>query len=102
MPAARAPPRTLRPGSRRACAAAASLVVGLAAAHAARADLLAGGVAGLVAGAMSMAAGKDASVSSQSDTKIADLARERAELAADWDQEHEELAPSPSVPPCRW
>jgi hypothetical protein len=51
---------------------------------------------------MSMAAGKDASVSSQSDTKIADLARERAELAADWDQEHEELAPSPSVPPCRW
>jgi VIT1/CCC1 family predicted Fe2+/Mn2+ transporter len=70
----------------------ASLVVGVAAAHAARADLLTAGVAGLVAGAMSMAAGEYVSVSSQSDTENADLARERAELAADADHEHEELA----------
>jgi VIT1/CCC1 family predicted Fe2+/Mn2+ transporter len=70
----------------------ASLVVGVAAAHAARADLLTAGVAGLVAGAMSMAAGEYVSVSSQSDTENADLERERAELAADADHEHEELA----------
>jgi VIT1/CCC1 family predicted Fe2+/Mn2+ transporter len=50
------------------------------------------GVAGLVAGAMSMAAGEYVSVSSQSDTETADLARERGELAADQGAEHAELA----------
>jgi VIT1/CCC1 family predicted Fe2+/Mn2+ transporter len=55
----------------------ASLVIGVAAAEAARADVLVAGVAGLVAGAMSMAAGEYVSVSSQSDTEKADLQRER-------------------------
>jgi VIT1/CCC1 family predicted Fe2+/Mn2+ transporter len=59
----------------------ASLVVGVAAASANPADVLVAGVAGLVAGAMSMAAGEYVSVSSQSDTESADLARERRELA---------------------
>ena len=58
----------------------ASLVVGVAAANAARGDVLVAGVAGLVAGALSMAAGEYVSVSSQSDTEQADLALERAEL----------------------
>ena len=58
----------------------ASLIVGVAAASAARADILIAGVAGLVAGAMSMAAGEYVSVSSQSDTEQADVVRERAEL----------------------
>jgi VIT1/CCC1 family predicted Fe2+/Mn2+ transporter len=58
----------------------ASLIVGVAAAAAARNDILITGVAGLVAGAMSMAAGEYVSVSSQSDTELADLARERQEL----------------------
>jgi VIT1/CCC1 family predicted Fe2+/Mn2+ transporter len=60
----------------------ASLIVGVAAASAASSDILVAGVAGLVAGAMSMAAGEYVSVSSQSDTEQADLARERAELAS--------------------
>lgn len=58
----------------------ASLVVGVAAASANPADVLVAGVAGLVAGAMSMAAGEYVSVSSQADTENADLARERHEL----------------------
>jgi len=61
----------------------ASLVVGVAAAHATSHDILVAGVAGLVAGAMSMAAGEYVSVSSQADTEGADLARERKELATD-------------------
>lgn len=59
----------------------ASLVVGVAAANAARGDILIAGVAGLVAGSLSMAAGEYVSVSSQSDTERADTARETAELA---------------------
>ena len=61
----------------------ASLVIGIAAAQSSRTQVLVAGVAGLVAGAMSMAAGEYVSVSSQSDTERADLAIERAELAAD-------------------
>ncbi|WP_353199639.1 VIT family protein [Sandarakinorhabdus sp.] len=70
----------------------ASLILGVAASGAARPALLVAGVAGLVAGAMSMAAGEYVSVSSQSDTEAADLARERAELAADPAHELAELA----------
>jgi vacuolar iron transporter family protein len=70
----------------------ASLMVGVAAASAGRGELLVVGVAGLVAGAMSMAAGEYVSVSSQSDTENADLARERAELDAHPAAEHNELA----------
>jgi len=70
----------------------ASLVLGVAAANAARGDILIAGVAGLVAGAMSMAAGEYVSVRSQSDTEAADLARERSELAADAEAEQRELA----------
>jgi VIT1/CCC1 family predicted Fe2+/Mn2+ transporter len=70
----------------------ASLILGVAAAGADRQALLVAGVAGLVAGAMSMAAGEYVSVSSQSDTEAADLARERAELAADPEHELQELA----------
>jgi VIT1/CCC1 family predicted Fe2+/Mn2+ transporter len=70
----------------------ASLIVGVAAAHANRSAILVAGVAGLVAGAMSMAAGEYVSVSSQSDTEKADLEREREELARDADHEHAELA----------
>ena len=70
----------------------ASLIVGVAAASAATSDVLIAGVAGLVAGAMSMAAGEYVSVSSQSDTEQADLARERAELASQPAFEREELA----------
>ncbi len=70
----------------------ASLVVGVAAAHATRGSVLVAGGAGLVAGAMSMAAGEYVSVSSQADTEQADLARERRELETDWDHEHQELA----------
>ena len=61
----------------------ASLVVGVAAAHAPATTVLVAGVAGLVAGAMSMAAGEYVSVSSQADTEQADLERERKELAED-------------------
>ena len=59
----------------------ASLVVGVAAANAERSDIMLAGVAGLVAGALSMAAGEYVSVSSQADTERADLAKERTELA---------------------
>jgi len=69
----------------------ASLVVGVAAAHATSHDILVAGVAGLVAGAMSMAAGEYVSVSSQADTEQADLARERKELATDEPAELAEL-----------
>ena len=69
-----------------------SLVVGIAASGTARADLLLAGVAGLVAGALSMAAGEYVSVQSQADTERADLLRERGELAADPHGELEELA----------
>jgi len=70
----------------------ASLIVGVAAAEANRGSVLVAGVAGLVAGAMSMAAGEYVSVSSQSDTERADLSREREELATDQEREHAELA----------
>jgi len=70
----------------------ASLVVGVAASGAARGEVLIAGVAGLVAGALSMAAGEYVSVSSQADTEHADLARERKELAADPGAEEDELA----------
>ena len=70
----------------------ASLIVGVAAAAATRNDVLIAGVAGLVAGAMSMAAGEYVSVSSQSDTEQADLARERKELADNPAFERDELA----------
>jgi VIT1/CCC1 family predicted Fe2+/Mn2+ transporter len=70
----------------------ASLIVGVAAASAARADVLIAGAAGLVAGAMSMAAGEYVSVSSQHDTEQADLTRERGELANEPQHEREELA----------
>jgi len=70
----------------------ASLIVGVAAAAAARNDVLIAGVAGLVAGAMSMAAGEYVSVSSQSDTEKADLSRERTELTASPEFELDELA----------
>jgi VIT1/CCC1 family predicted Fe2+/Mn2+ transporter len=69
----------------------ASLIVGVAAAAATKNDVLLAGVAGLVAGAMSMAAGEYVSVSSQSDTEGADLARERAELKANPAAEEDEL-----------
>jgi VIT1/CCC1 family predicted Fe2+/Mn2+ transporter len=69
----------------------ASLIVGVAAAAAAKGDILLAGTAGLVAGAMSMAAGEYVSVSSQSDTERADLAREREELRTDPAGEQDEL-----------
>jgi VIT1/CCC1 family predicted Fe2+/Mn2+ transporter len=69
----------------------ASLVVGVAAASASHGDILITGVAGLVAGAMSMAAGEYVSVHSQADTENADLSRERAELEASPDAEQREL-----------
>lgn len=69
----------------------ASLIVGVAAAGTDRTAILVAGVAGLVAGAMSMAAGEYVSVSSQSDAENADLARERAELAEMPEMEHQEL-----------
>jgi len=70
----------------------ASLIVGVASADTARGGVLIAGMAGLVAGAMSMAAGEYVSVSSQADTERADLERERLELAGDRDFEHDELA----------
>jgi VIT1/CCC1 family predicted Fe2+/Mn2+ transporter len=70
----------------------ASLVLGVAAAGASSPNILIAGVAGLVAGAMSMAAGEYVSVSSQADTERADLDREREELAADPVHEQAELA----------
>ena len=70
----------------------ASLIVGVAAAQASHSALLITGVAGLVAGAMSMAAGEYVSVYSQADTEKADIERERLELLADAASEHKELA----------
>jgi VIT1/CCC1 family predicted Fe2+/Mn2+ transporter len=69
----------------------ASLVVGVAAASSGRNEVLVAGIAGLVAGAMSMAAGEYVSVSSQADTEGADLARERSELATMPENELDEL-----------
>ena len=70
----------------------ASLIIGVAAAQATQSAIMIAGTAGLVAGAMSMAAGEYVSVSSQSDTEQADLARERFELLHHQDSEHAELA----------
>ena len=70
----------------------ASLVVGVAAANSKASDILVAGVAGMVAGAMSMAAGEYVSVSSQADTEQADLDRERKELSAVGNAERDELA----------
>lgn len=69
----------------------ASLVVGIAAANSQRHDILLAGVAGLVSGALSMAAGEYVSVSSQADTERADLALERTELATQRPAEEKEL-----------
>ena len=70
----------------------ASLILGVASAQASQTNVLLAGIAGLVAGAMSMAAGEYVSVSSQSDIENADLARERRELANDPEFERRELA----------
>ena len=70
----------------------ASLLVGVAAARADRVEIATVGMAGLVAGAMSMAAGEYVSVSSQADTEAAELARERQELLTEPESEHLELA----------
>jgi VIT1/CCC1 family predicted Fe2+/Mn2+ transporter len=70
----------------------ASLVIGVAAAHATHGSVLVAAIAGLVSGSMSMATGEYVSVSSQSDTESAALKEERAELANDADGEHRELA----------
>ncbi|HTD03028.1 VIT family protein [Undibacterium sp.] len=69
----------------------ASLVLGVASAHALHENVLLTGVAGLVAGAMSMATGEYVSVSSQADTEKAALAQEQAEISADYQSEHREL-----------
>jgi len=92
--------RTLRIGWLRAAVlgandgivSTASLVIGVAAAGAGVDEVLVAGVAGLVAGAMSMAAGEYVSVSSQGDTERADLEREREELTTDPEHEQAELA----------
>lgn len=70
----------------------ASLIIGVAAANAAHHDILLAGLAGLVAGAMSMAAGEYVSVSSQADTEAADLAMEQESLDNDYEFEKRELA----------
>lgn len=70
----------------------ASLILGVAASGADRQAIIVATIAGLVAGAMSMAAGEYVSVSSQADTEAADIARERAELTDDPDSEQQELA----------
>ena len=69
----------------------ASLVVGVASANTERGDVLLAGIAGLVAGAFSMAAGEYVSVSSQADVERSDLSVERRELANDWPAEVREL-----------
>jgi len=69
----------------------ASLLIGVAAADASRGNVMIAGLAGLVAGAMSMAAGEYVSVHSQADTEAADLERERRELETDNESEHNEL-----------
>ena len=68
-----------------------SLVLGVAVAHATHGSILVAGIAGLAAGAMSMAAGEYVSVHSQADTEQADLDLERAELRTDYKGEHKEL-----------
>jgi VIT1/CCC1 family predicted Fe2+/Mn2+ transporter len=68
-----------------------SLVLGVAAAQISEGAVIAAGLAGLVGGALSMAAGEYVSVSSQADSETADLARERAELANEPEAEHREL-----------
>src|SRR5450631_661423 len=70
----------------------ASLIVGVAAANSSHQNILLTGIAGLVAGAMSMASGEYVSVSSQADSENADLTREKAELASNSAFEHAELA----------
>lgn len=70
----------------------ASLILGVAAAAQGRSEIVLAGIAGLVAGAMSMAAGEYVSVSSQADTEVADLAREKNELLSSPDFELEELS----------
>src|SRR5579872_3285389 len=70
----------------------ASLVLGVAASHGTHANIMVAGVAGLVAGGMSMAAGEYVSVRSQVDTEQADLEQESQELKTDRKGEHEELA----------
>ena len=79
-------------GPTTASSSTASLIIGVAAAAATQSNVLIAGVAGLVAGAMSMAAGEYVSVSSQSDTERADLARERQELSENPEFELDELA----------
>jgi VIT1/CCC1 family predicted Fe2+/Mn2+ transporter len=69
----------------------ASLILGVAAAHATHGNILLSGIAGLAAGSMSMATGEYVSVSSQSDTEKAALAEERAELESDFESEYREL-----------
>ena len=69
----------------------ASLVLGVASAHSSHGNIVLTGLAGLVAGAMSMATGEYVSVSSQADTERAALAEEQAELDADFPREHREL-----------
>ena len=69
-----------------------SLIVGVASAHATHTSILVAGLSALVAGALSMAAGEYVSVSSQADSEHADIAREKHELAVDWDGEVLELA----------
>jgi len=71
-----------RVGANDGIVSTASLVVGVAASQATHSQIIVAGVAGLVAGAMSMAAGEYVSVSSQADTEHADIERERRELAA--------------------
>lgn len=70
----------------------ASLIVGVASAHATHHNIVLSGISGLAAGAMSMAAGEYVSVSSQSDTEHADLALEKAEIESNYESESEELA----------
>src|SRR5210317_2367257 len=70
----------------------ASLIVGVAASGVSQSEILMAGTAGLVAGAMSMAAGEYVSVSSQADTERADLAKERRALEQNYDLEKDELA----------
>ena len=91
--------RTLRIGWLRAAVlgandgivSTASLLIGVEAADASQGSVLIAGLAGLVAGAMSMAAGEYVSVHSQADTEAADLERERRELETDTESEHNEL-----------
>src|SRR6187551_2892288 len=79
-------------GSNDAIVSTASLMMGVAASHASKDAILVAGIAGLVAGAMSMAAGEFVSVSSQLDAEHADIALEKEELAKTPDAELQELA----------